>query len=243
MHMDAQAFLSCVRNGAAVTLVAAIGFSSPAYANFQSFLTPAGSTAGGKPVSAQADFTTTLGNIEITLTNLQANPVSIIQAISDLFFKADGLTTVGAGSFNAAGDYINISRTKVVTPGGSDLFNWQLTNTGGTYHLNKLCGPCGGPAGLVIGPGPYTDANGSIAGNRPHNPFADQTVTFNLALAGVTADTVISNVVFSFGTETGTNVAVPIPAAVWLFGSGLLGLIAIVRRRQAGIATASPVTA
>jgi hypothetical protein len=226
-------------------LFAVFALSSPAHANFQSFVTPAGSTADGHPLRAEADFTTSLGNIAITLTNLQANPVSIIQAISDLFFKADGVTAVGAGSFNAAGDYINISRTKVVTPAGSDLFSWQLTNTSGTYHLNKLCGPCGGPAGLVIGPGPYTAANGSIAGNRPHSPFADQTVTFNLALAGVTADTVISDVVFSFGTEAGTNVPgvpVPIPAALWLFGSGLLGLIGIARRRQAGIASAGMTT-
>ena len=43
---------------------------------------------------------------------------------------------------------------------------------------------------------------------------------------------VISNVVFSFETGTGTNVAVPIPAVVWLFVSGLLGLIGIARRGQ-----------
>jgi len=96
----------------------------------------------------------------------------------------------------------------------------------------KLRGPCGEPAGLIIGPGPYTNAHASIAGNGPHNPFANQTVTFTLALADVTASTLISNVVFSFGTETGTNVAVPIPAAVWLFVSGLLGLIGIARRGQ-----------
>jgi len=36
---------------------------------------------------------------------------------------------------------------------------------------------------------------------------------------------------------------VPIPVAVWVFGSGPLGLIGIARRRYAGIATASPVAA
>jgi hypothetical protein len=240
--MKARSFGSYLGSTAAATVLAVVVGTSPAFANFQQFFTPPGSTAGGLPVNAEADFTTSAGQITIVLTNLQANPTSIIQAISDLFFSAQGLTTVGAGSFNAAGNYINISDTKVVTGAGSNLYNWELTNAAGTYHLNKLCGACGGPAGLIIGPGPYTAANGSIAGNTAHNPFADQTATFTLALAGVTADTLISNVVFSFGTETGTNVAVPIPAAIWLFGSGLLGLIGIARRRQ-GKANASLVTA
>ena len=102
---------------------------------------------------------------------------------------------------------------------------------------------CGSPAGLIIGPGPYTNANGSINDNDPHNPFVDQSATFTFAVTGATADTVISNVLFSFGTTPGTNVGIPIPAAVWLFGSGLLGLIAIARRRQGGPVRGSPVPA
>ena len=240
--MKGRRIVTYLGSTAAATVLAVVVGTSPALANFQQFFTPPGSTAGGQPVSAEADFTTTAGQIQIVLTNLEANPRSIIQAISDLFFSAGGLTTVGAGSFNAAGSYIDIAADKSVSAAGSNLFNWALTNSAGTYHLNKLCGPCGGPAGLIIGPGPYTNANASIAGNGPHNPFANQTVTFTLALAGVTASTLISNVVFSFGTETGTNVAVPIPAAAWLFVSGLLGLIGIARRGQ-GKANASLVTA
>jgi len=111
-----------------------------------------------------------------------------------------------------------------------------LTNTSGNnYHLDALAGPATGPATLIIGPGPYTNANGSITDNDPHNPFIDPSATWTLAFAGATASTVISNVVFSFGKQPGANVAVPIPAAVWLFGSGLLGLVAIARRRQGGV--------
>ena len=39
----------------------------------------------------------------------------------------------------------------------------------------------------------------------------------------------ISGVVDSFGSAS----AVPVPAAIWLFGSGLLGLVGIARRKQA----------
>ncbi len=116
-----------------------------------------------------------------------------------------------------------------------------MTNTSGNnYHLDVLAGPATGPATLIIGPGPYTNANGSIRDNNPHNPFINTSATWTLAFAGATAGTVISNVVFSFGTTPGANVPVPIPAAVWLFGSGLLGLVAIARRRQGGVMRGSP---
>jgi len=114
---------------------------------------------------------------------------------------------------------------------------WLLTNTSGNnYHLDALAGPATGPASLIIGPGPYTNANGWIDSNDPHNPFINTSATWTLAFAGATASTVISNVVFSFGTQPGENVpGVPIPAAVWLFGSGLLALVVIARRRQGGL--------
>jgi hypothetical protein len=47
-------------------------------------------------------------------------------------------------------------------------------------------------------------------------------------------------VVFSFGTSEGQNVAVPIPAAIWLFASGLLGLIGIARRKATLRASMAP---
>ena len=203
--------------------------------------TPAGATAGGQPVSAQAQFTTSLNQISLVLTNLQANPTSIIQAISDLFFTAsNGGTNLATGTalYTPTANYINIGAGGVSSSAAAPAAAaWDLSNTAGTYHLDKFCGhnTCGNPAAPIIGPGPYTNANGSIARNRPHNPFLDQSATFTFAVAGATADTLISNVVFSFGTSPGTNVGIPIPAAVWLFGSGLLGLIVIARRRQAGM--------
>jgi hypothetical protein len=109
-----------------------------------------------------------------------------------------------------------------------------------------------GPAHLIIGPpGPgdvYTNANGSIAANGPHNPFLNQTAMFAISLAGITADTTITSAIFSLGTTAGVNVtgtpgtpsAVPLPGALPLFATGLagLGLIKWRKKRNAQAAAA-----
>ena len=48
------------------------------------------------------------------------------------------------------------------------------------------------------------------------------------AVAGCTADVFFDNVSFQADVS-----AVPVPAAVWLFGSGLLGLVGVARRKKA----------
>jgi hypothetical protein len=56
---------------------------------------------------------------------------------------------------------------------------------------------------------------------------------FSFGLTGALPNTTISDVMFSFGTTAGDNLpAIPIPAAVWLLGSGLIGLAAIARRKM-----------
>jgi hypothetical protein len=239
--MRLHALKALAITAAALMLGAPIG----AYANVYDFNTPPGATAGGQPVDAHATFTTSLGQVTLTLTNLLANPTSIIQAISDLFFSVSGATGAGTGVYNPTASYINIAANGTFAAAAAPAVQgWELTDGGGNFHLNKLCGAsCGNPTGLIIGPpgagGTYSNANSSIAGNGPHNPFIDQTASFTFLLAGVTADSVVSNVVFSFGTAPGTFVAVPIPAAVWLFASGLLGLIGIARRKYGEQGTAA----
>jgi hypothetical protein len=231
---------------AATMLAVAIALSPSASANVYTFTTPAGATSQGQPVSAEAIFTTGSNTVTLQLINLLANPVSVSSLISDIFFTAEGLTS-GSGLYSPAASYITVSPGGGTAAGSLSPNRWELTNSLGTYHLNVLCGhPCSTPQGLIIGPGPYSNANASITGPGhgrfplgQHNPFIDQTATFTLALTGASSNTAISNVVFSFGTEAGQNVvAIPIPAAVWLFGSGLFALVGIARRKQ-GIVRAS----
>lgn len=44
-----------------------------------------------------------------------------------------------------------------------------------------------------------------------------------------------SGLLFAWAAQSGDVSAVPVPAAVWLFGSGLLGLVGVARRKSANI--------
>jgi hypothetical protein len=88
-----------------------------------------------------------------------------------------------------------------------------------TLNTQTLCTPtidCMGNA--LSGGGPFTDDD------KAGSPMIDGPFT------GL-------NVNFDIGSGNSLNVlnvtTVPVPAAVWLFGSGLLGLVGMVRRKKA----------
>ena len=82
---------------------------------------------------------------------------------------------------------------------GSVIPNFCLTCKDRCWsHSNReldALGTAAAPSHLIIGPPDasnlYSNANDSIAGNGPHNPFLDGTATFMLDIAGVTADTTL----------------------------------------------------
>jgi hypothetical protein len=211
---------------------------APAHAGSITYVTPAGSTAGGQPVDAEGVFTTSTGTITITLTNLEANPTSVVQNLSDLLF------TVGQGTLSSSTETGAMSQEITVNSNGSfslgatlttpAAVGWIYSSTSATGTLNVLGAGGAGPAHLIIGPpgtgGTYSNANGSIAGNGPHNPFLDQTATFTLTAPNISASSTITSATFSFGTTSGVNVvgqAVPEPSSVVL-GLAALGLVAAV---------------
>lgn len=209
-----------------------------AMANTITYVLPSGATEmGGNPVSAQATFTTGAGTLTITLQNTLSDPLTVAQNISDLFFVLSSGQTSGTLS-SSSGMERKVAADGTYTDGSMVSTGWALGPSGSGFLLSVL-GTKEAPAHTIIGnpdaSNIYGSANNSIAGNKPHNPFLAGPVTFVLDIAGVTVDTSITSVTFSFGTSEGDNVPgipTPEPASLLLLGSGLLAVAGTVRRKM-----------
>jgi hypothetical protein len=202
-------------------MVAVALYSSVARADVYIFSTPTGSMTSG-PVSAEADFTTANGSLTITLKNLQPNPKDVAQLLSDFAFQlGTGSSLTGSSLMGASSQELTVNGDGTFSLGANlttpPSVGW-VYSTSSTVDglLDVLNGPGhAGPAHLVIGPpgGPtYAAANGSIAGNGPHNPFLNQSVTFILTGAGLSLGTKIASATLSFGTTSGVTIGlVPVP--------------------------------
>jgi hypothetical protein len=216
---------------AASVLGGLAAFCSPAYATTQTF----DDTITG--LGGHVTLTSGAGTVTVTLSDTFATPSSLANLLSDLAFSVTGGTSVSATNYSAPNtNFITLSNGNATVSSGPGTSNpWTLSG-GSTGYL--FTGLNGGDQTRTLIIGPVSSTICQPAGNKcpdglgnaNFNPYIDQTATFTLAIAGVTSDSRFSNVGFSYGTA-GEISTIPIPAAAWLFVSGLLGLIGIARRK------------
>ena len=129
-------------------------------------------------------------------------------------WTAHGGTTFGPGTYSfatvEAGTYTGV----VVGPnqiGGHILFDWNTTTNIDVVNVWNFCSGCGGYTSQdVTAVSPTGQPNGIRGLEMIDGAFPGFEANFDFKVA-----------------------AVPVPAAVWLFGSGLLGLVGVARRKKA----------
>lgn len=175
----------------------------------QNCSTVAGATVPDGSVSANANFTVGDGFVTVTLSNGLANPKSAGQLVSGLAFTlSSGLTAGTLGSTSA--NLRRVSQGGSFTDLGPAPTGWALNqNFNGGFFLCVLCTDLGaaGPKHLLIGDpapsGKYDAANGSIAGNRAHNPFTQGQAIFLINVPGARSTDSVNGATFFFSTQEG----------------------------------------
>ena len=152
-------------------------------------------------------FTPTDGDINFSVTTGQVNTGGYTLAIFDDL-------ALSGGVINGAADHLTVSIP--------ELINWDFTQTlSNTNTLGTL--DIGTDGQFILAVQLFVEG-GWIGGDPDHGSMWTVPETNQYAI--------------KFGDIGGFDLVVdiapvPVPAAVWLFGSGLLGLVGVARRKKA----------
>jgi len=182
-----------------------------------------------------ADYLTGTGGLTLGGTTSNGQGTQMSTAVTDPWYFSGHTgwnridTTVGAGN-NVAPSYNNTGGTDNLDLGAWIVY-WGPTNSAlsdidmsnvDSSTLTCYSGPLytAGSAGITATP----VAAGSCA--------VGDSYTFDYSATVPTAVPGFGGFVYDLHLEGTVTSAVPIPAAAWLFGSGLLGLAGIARRKK-----------
>ena len=182
------------------------------------------------------------------ITNTSATDCGIGEAQLTVDVSDAGSNTVLFEFFNTGSDQSTIA--EIYFDNGSSLFEVASIDKAGKVPSQGVSFSVGAtPPNLPGGNGISFSADFSMQADNPAPQwgvnFGESVgITFTLASAKTFADVIdelttghlrmglhVTNFT-SGGSDSFVNNPVPIPAAVWLFGSGLLGLVGIARRRR-----------
>ncbi len=234
-----------VGTGTGVSTALPFGYSGKAHLNWAAELHSAGDSLEISKADALANYGSYISDVEIDTgagawQDGSATPtgwkhqtdIGLIQAAEDMFVTLK-LSRVGEPS----------------TPGlvndnfGITVFTGQDTNTGGySHHGAWNCPTCAtarpynannpfGTVGLN-----YLTHDGTVDSLNGLTFFAEAGQTYSIYLGGAGVGQWSQNV--SDYALSVTTSAVPVPAAVWLFGSALAGMGIVGRRKEKASVTA-----
>jgi hypothetical protein len=129
----------------------------------------------------------------------------VADQVTDVITSDNGVTFAGSNSLGAYDYSAAISNLAEGHNAVGTLFDWSTSVDIPVLAVFDCTG------------GVCTGVNTTVGGSMQTGPFAGATPAFN-----GTGD-----------LNPKSPAAVPVPAAVWLFGSGLVGLVGVARRRKA----------
>ena len=180
--------------------------------------------------------------VDPTLTGTIGNGVWNV-ASSETFFGANWSsksgTTFGVGTYtfdtNKGGTSGPLYSSIVVGPnqvGGHILFDWGPANSTTSCGVAECSLDVVNVWNLSVAAGVTTYTSPDVSLNRSNSAQTASTVIGPNGILGAPLQDSASFLNFEPNFDFTVSSTIPVPAAVWLFGSGLLGLVGVARRKK-----------